>query len=274
MQVCRLLRRMSVCAVITLSFAAASAFAAPVGTITIDTYTSDQPDNTSAGQSGATITAHYNISNNAALTACCDPANLRWLQLVTSSTATGFTPTPNRPFIDPRTGQNIGSGVGDGLPWYDVTYPDNTLTTINNGLGPYIYDQPRVNNTRAVVGTDYSFLAQTLLVCLYDNASDPKKLTILGGFQWGFTITNNGGAPATYTTSIMAARALADAAAIRTAFNTALTADFPGYQVVTCTGTNCENVTFTFVPEPSTWLLLCSGIVFLIVRSTRRTSAC
>jgi hypothetical protein len=263
---------MSVCAVTTLFLAAASAFAAPVGTITIDTYTSDQTGNTAADQSGATITAHYNITNAAALADCCDSANLRWLQLVDSSTGTGFTPTPNRPFIDPRSAAD--GGIGDALPWYDFTYTDSTLATVNNGLGPYIYDQPRVNNTRAMVGTDYSFVAETLLVCLYDAAANPKKLTILGGFKWGFTITNDGGAPATYTTAIMAATRLADGAAIRARFNTALGLDFAGYEIVSCTGTNCENVTLTAVPEPSTWLLLCSGITFLVLRRARQTSAC
>jgi len=246
------------------------AWSGVVGTITLDTYTSDQTNNLAGGQSGVTITAHYSVSDAVGLMNCCSTSNLRWLQLVTSSTTTGFTPTPNRPFIDPRSGQSIGAGTGDALPWYDPTYPDATLTGLNNGAGPWIYDQPRVNNNRATPGVDYTFVAQSLLVCLYDDASNPKKITILGGFQWGFSITDQGGVP-TYSTAAMPVTALSDGAGIRTALNTALGLDFPGYNVVSCVGTTCQDVTFSLViPEPSSWVLMAGGILALGLSRIRR----
>src|SRR3954469_23734893 len=73
-----------------------------VGNIILDNYTSNTGA-TAADTSGVTFTAHYEVTDQNTLDDCC--TQLRWLQLVTSSTGTGFTPTPNRPFIDPRVGQ-------------------------------------------------------------------------------------------------------------------------------------------------------------------------
>jgi hypothetical protein len=190
---------------------------------------------------------------------------LRWLQLVTSSTATGFTPTPNRPFIDPRIGQVAGT---DNLPFYDFTYPTSALVGQNSGVGPYIFDMPAVLNSRAVVGTPYSFLADTLLVCLYDDNSNPKQLIVLGGFEWGFTITATNPGP-TYTSSTIGINGLPDTAQLRAKFNTALGLDYPGYQLVDPTGTPCENCTFQVIPEPSP-LYLFSGGLFLVIAFRRR----
>jgi hypothetical protein len=241
------------------------AMAAVVGNIVVDTYTPYQTGATATDQSGVTLTAHYDITDPMGLANCCASGNLRWLQLVNSSTATGFTPTPNRPFIDPRQGQN----GGDNLPYYDFTYPTSALTTANNGVGPYIFDKPAVNNNRAVTGTPYSFTADTVLVCIYDSSGNPIKLTILGGFEWGFTIASDGGMPASYAVAARPITPLADGLALRNSFNTALALDFPGYTVVPCAGTTCDGVTFALVPEPSTWLFSGVAIVFLLRRSRR-----
>jgi hypothetical protein len=254
------------------ALAATSTFAATVGYINIDNYT-PYTGATGADLSGVTITAHYNIPDPTALSDCCDPSDLRWMQLVTSSTGTGFTPTPNRPFIDPRQGQNIGAGVGDNLPYYDVTYPDNTLTGINNGVGPYIYDMPAVLNMRAVPGTPYTFVADSVLVCIYDSATNPVQLIILGGFQWGFTITATNNVPGpgvTYQSTPMPIMQLGNNA-LRGAFNTALAVDFPGYTVVNSAGTPCEDCVFLLTPEPaSSWLILLALPALIILARRRR----
>jgi MYXO-CTERM domain-containing protein len=221
-----------------------------IGSIVVDTYSSYS--NGTVG--GVTFTIHYQLNDNFNKQTCCTLDSLHWIQLVTSSAATGFTPTPNRPFIDPRQGQDIGGGVGDGLPFYDVTYTNSTLATQKvDGTGPYVYDKPAVLLTRG----PYSFTADTVLACVEGN-----HMCILGGVQWGFTI----GADQTTVTALPMTD-LSDTAALRDAFNTALAQDFPQYGFEAC---DCDNTVTRPTPEPSSLVLGSTGLAGLLLLRRRR----
>jgi len=209
-------------------------------------------------QGGVEIVLHYEIDGD--LGPCCDSGDLRWIQLVTSSTETGFTPDPNRPFIDPREGQNIGGGNGNNTPFYDATYTDTTYATQKtDGSGSVLYDKPAVNLTRATPEAPYSFEAMSLLVCV----NEDQTMTILAGLEWGFYFDDQG------TVSLKTANQLGDTAGVRDAFNTALALDFPGWSIVErpedC---GCKGVRET--PEPSALCLLGLGLLGVPVFGRRR----
>jgi hypothetical protein len=247
-----------------LLLTAVASFANAVGIISLDQYVAKD----GSPNSGLRMVAHYSITDTKGLANCCDPRNLRWMQLVSSSApVSDFTPNPNRPFIDPRKGQKGGNQVGDNLPYYDGTYPrdpNKYNDSTNLGVGPYIFDQPQVQNTEAKSGSPYTFTAETILVCITRPVGKPAELTILGGFQWGFRITRTDDKKhhkTTYTTTPLTPTGLADSAAMETQFNTALNLDFPGYKLVPCKDTGCGDSTFNFVsPEPSTLLIFATGM--------------
>src|SRR5438067_12176568 len=97
------------------------AWAAPlvVGSITVDQNTTKN-DGTIGGSD---FIAHFNLNAAFDTQTCCAKSDLHWIQLVTTSKKIpGNFPDPNRPFIDPRSGQNIGGGqTGNGTPFYDIT---------------------------------------------------------------------------------------------------------------------------------------------------------
>src|SRR5262249_12615409 len=88
--------------VLCLGLLAPAASAGPLnaGSIVVDTYT----PYSAGGLGGVTFTIHYQLNDNFNKQTCCTADNLRWIQLVSSTDKTGFTPDPNRPFIDPRQG--------------------------------------------------------------------------------------------------------------------------------------------------------------------------
>ena len=250
--------------VLSLVMAAPSAATAAfvdIGSISFDQYASFN-DGTFGGDN---IIAHYTLNASAQQFApCFTQADIRWLQLVNSSTDTGFTPTPNRPFIDPRSNQ---PGGFDNLPWYDATY-NNLADAQNNanrqfGAGPYLGDTPQVLLTRG----PYSFTADSLVVVQMNN-----MIAILGGFEWGFTIGAN-----QMTVTPLPIKMIGDTPAIRTAFNTALGLDFPGYTIkdfnqIWPTLTNVPTV--SVVPEPSSLALVTVGALALVpvLRARRRAA--
>lgn len=237
-----------------LAAPAAHADSLNIGSLIVDAYT--PYSDAKGGVGGVTFTMHYQLNDNFNKQQCCTLDSLHWIQLVTSSDGTGFTPTPNRPFIDPRQGQDIGNGVGDGLPFYDVTYTNSTLTTQKvDGTGPYVYDKPAVRLTRG----PYSFVADTVLACV-----DGNHMCILGGVEWGFNIAAD---QTTVTARPMTD--LADTAALRDAFNTALAKDFPAYGFEPC---NCDNTVTRPTPEPSTLILGSTGLAGLLLLVRRRNS--
>ncbi|MDX2038283.1 MAG: hypothetical protein SFX72_16660 [Isosphaeraceae bacterium] len=245
---------------------ASEAIAGPVnvGKIVIDKY--DSVADKTGGVGGVDIIAHYELNAEfAKFKACFEEKNLFWLQKVDSSGETGFTPTPNRPFIDPRSDQ---PGGFDALPWYDATFATladaNANTNRKFGSGPFIMDTPRVLLERG----PYSFKAETLLVVEKD-----KMIAILGGFSWGFSIAAD---DMTVTKHPIAA--IGDLAAAKTSFNTALAKDFPGYEIkdfekiwpeVLRQGTP----TVSLVPEPSTWVLGIASVAGLAPIARRRRAA-
>jgi hypothetical protein len=242
----------------------APAGAQNVGTIFIDRYQAFS----GGGLGGVDLRAHFTLNANFPNQDCCQAGDIRWIQRITSSAATGFTPNPNRPFIDPRQGQNIGgANVGDALPFYDVTYANqndanNDNNRLANGSGSVLHDSPRVLLARG----PYTFFAQTLLVCMEAG----MQLGILGGFSWGFTI---GAAPGNAVTPTPIA-ALADGAALRNDFNTALAADFPGWSIVAAnTLWPVTTVpTVNVAPEPSSVVTLATGLVMLVYVGRRRVA--
>jgi hypothetical protein len=247
-----------------LLLTASTAFANAVGKITLDQYAIGQGDL----NSGIQMTAHYSITDPKGLANCCDTKNLRWMQLVDSSHVESFTPRPdNRPFIDPRKGQPGGNRIGDGLPYYDSTYlkdPNTFPASPNLGVGPYIYDPPQVPNMSAQPNQPYTFKAETILVCITKPDGKPIQLTILGGFEWGFQITDtlDKRGKDVYSATALKPTGLSDSPALEAQFNTALNFDFPGYQLVPCKDTVCGDNTFNFVsPEPCSLLFLGSGIL-------------
>lgn len=235
-----------------LSFAAASgvAIAAPIniGTINLDTYEAyvdDDGGDPGMFLGGVLIEASYMANDAFADQDCCTLDDLEWIQVVNSNKPTGFTPDPNRPFIDPRMGQGIGGGnVGDGNPWY------------NQGTeGPDFYDRPGVFQNRATADMPYMFSATLALVCKNDT---DKTMAILGGFTWGFTTTLNNGM---YSVAAKPTGAIGDTMAVRTLFNTALDNDFADWNMIAGTEAwDDMEFTFTFVPTPGTMFIAAAGL--------------
>ncbi|MGE3818397.1 MAG: hypothetical protein AB7I30_03105 [Isosphaeraceae bacterium] len=263
---CALRWRSSIWAVLigaVLIFVPSLASADPinVGNILIDKYEGAK----TATQGGINLIAHYTL--NAAFgqfSDCFTAADVRWLQRVTSSAPTGFTPDPNRPFIDPRVGQ--AGGPFDNLPWYDFTY--NTLANLNtdtnrqNGAGPWYTDNPRVNLNRG----PYTFFAETLVV-----VQKNQMISILGGFSWGFSI----GADQMTVTSLPITP-LQDNAGLRASFNAALGVDYPGYTIKDF-GDIWPNLpgtpTINTIPEPHVLQLAALGGGLLLLTRLRRAKA-
>ena len=202
--------------------------------------------------------------------ACCPPENVRWLQRIVLRDGTGAIMKdgsiyPKRDFIDPQPTQPPGGW--DALPWYDVTYDLKTDrsadTNRRNGAGPFMNDSP---NGWGPFGP-MSFNATTAVVCV-----SGKNATLLGAFQWGFSVAANGtvtGSPAT-PTGVTADQALADM------FNTSLangafhSATDPW--VVKKSTDDCR-LTFSYapVPEPATMMLCAAGLA-AAARRRRKSS--
>lgn len=246
--------------IIVMVFAWTDSHATPinVGTIKFDQYQAG----TVNGLGGVDIIAHYRLNGNFSKQDCCAQGDIRWLQRVTSSAATGFTPTPNRPFIDPRSDQ---PGGFDNLPWYDATFGNlNDARTNQNrlfGSGNYFLDTPRVLLTRG----PYSFFAQTLLVCIDEFT---KRMFALGGFSWGFEIA----ADQTTVTGLPITQ-IDDNAALRNDFNTALGIDFPGWTMIAATAACGPSCPYLNVPEPNSLALFCLGFVALLLIFGKKLNA-
>lgn len=213
---------------------------APFGTIT--TTGPNMFSNGTVG--GVSFWANYTLNGGQTTV---NPANLRWLQLVTfSKNVNGF---PNRPFIDPVNGQNIGGGnTGDNLPWYDIT--GNTMAGVSaagRGVGTWMGDGPQAPWTLAPL----TFTAETVVVQIIDAPSHVAE--ILGGDQWGYGITSPGGVN---TVTPIAASALTVNQNLINQFNTGLTNDFNGWSVI--------------IPEPSTITLALIAIAGLAATKARR----
>ena len=244
------------------------AFCGTIGTITVDQYSAIQLGNGAAGLSGVSVTAHYTVSDPAALSAY--PEGVQWIQVVSSSEQTGFTPEPNRPFIDPRTGQSFGEGFGDGETGYDATYTDGRLLVSNRGRGPYLFDAPAVLNQRAASDA-YEFVAHTLLVTA-PTGSGLRTLSVLGGFRWGFTVVRRSNTR--YSVERAPLLPVYDDEPVLDLFNDALAIDFPGHELVGCSGQSCVNNHLTLVPEPSTtpMLVLALSVFALLTRRSAITA--
>ena len=224
-----------------------------IGHITVDEYAPLQLGSGASGLSGVTLRAHYTVSNPGALVDCCGADGLRWMQLIESSAGTGFTPDPNRPFIDPRPGQSFGEGVGDTDPFYDAAYQDATLEVQQPGIGPYLFDAPAVINLRASPSAEYRFMARTLLVTPW-LSGDSRSFMVLGGFSWGFAISAEDGGG--YFVERLRLHEAGLTSEVIAAFNAALSADFPSYSLASCVGARCDDARFTLTPEPSSFLLI------------------
>jgi hypothetical protein len=167
-------------------------------------------------------------------------SDLRWLQRVTFSKAVPGFPSPNRAFIDPRAGQSLGQGAGDGLPWYDVTGPSKgALSLTGGGDDRWMGDGPFAPFDFAPL----AFSAETLVVAIDAFA---KTAVILGGVAWGYAISAEEGGRTTASGPF----ALGDSTSLRAAFNDALAADFPEWVLVA-------------VPEPSSARLGLAALAIL-----------
>jgi hypothetical protein len=173
---------------------------------------------------GVNFWAHWSLAPGQTTV---DEANLRWLQLASfSKHVPGF---PDRPFIDPRSDQNLGSVLADSEPWYDITGgAKNTLSLTGGGDDPWMGDGPFAQWAFAPL----TFTADTLVVLITDLAA--KQARVLGGVHWGYTINSIAGVNEVLPTGVTD---LSNTAAVRGAFNAQLALDFPGWTLI--------------VPEPS-----------------------
>ncbi len=190
-------------------------------------------------------TAGVNFWASRSLAAGVSPltdADLRWLQRSAfSKPITGF---PDRPFIDPRHGQPVGSGAGDAEPWYDVSGPTRSgLSTSGGGDDAWMGDGPYAPRSMAPL----EFVAETMVVAI---DALRREAVVLGGVRWGYALSPAGATP-------LGPDPLAADAALRAALNVAFAADFPGWRIV---------------PEPRAALLVLSGLAILGV-GQRRASA-
>ncbi len=230
-----------------------------VGTITVDDYKPVAEN----GLGGANFIAHYALNSCLTPQNCITPSSLHWIQLVTTSKQYGLGfPNPNRPFIDPLYGQNIGDGqVGNATPFYDIT-----VDNINNfadytkwgreGTGKYIGDRALTPLTYGLL----SFTADSLLVSVQGNQIGG----ILGGFQWGYTIAAN---QTTVSTSPLVA--LSDNLALEQQFNTALALNDPGWSIKPAGQSLASQAPLvTAVPEPpmTPAVVLASSFILILLR--------
>src|SRR5437762_1873312 len=201
----------------------AGALAAPlvVGTITVDQNTTKN-DGTIGGSD---FICHFDLNATFDTQTCCAKSDLHWIQLVTTSKKIpGNFPDPNRPFIDPRSGQNIGGGqTGNGTPFYDITvdktadFGDNTKWR-REGTGTFLGDGPQ----NLLSEKPFMFMAESLLIC---QKPTTMMMGILGGVKWGYNIA------ADSSVSVLPPMTLMETQDIRDRFNTALGLDFNGWTI-------------------------------------------
>ncbi len=181
-----------------------------------------------------------------------DASELRWLQRVTFSKAVPGVPNPNRAFIDPRSGQPLGSlpEGADALPWYDISgLSQASLSLEGGGDDPWTGDGPYAPLNLAPL----TFTAETLVVAIDAIATNA---VILGGVRWGYALGGSGGS----TAMAFGPVGLADSAELRGDFNAALESDFPEWSLVA-------------VPEPGTLVLALFGLLTLCRAARRGTPA-
>ena len=211
------------------------------GGSTIGTLSTQGPSASSDADSGG-VNVWANWTLNAGQTQI-DASSLRWLQLASFSIPVpGF---PNRPFIDPQSGQILGGTVtADNLPWYDITGDSKTgLSLTGGGLGSWFGDGPFAQWSLGPL----TFTADTLVVAVTDLAA--KQARILGGVEWAYSIGSIAGVN---QVSVTGPIDLANSQPMRDAFNTQLAVDFPGWSLI--------------VPEPATCVLLLSAGLVLVRR--------
>jgi hypothetical protein len=249
-----------------------------VGSITVQ-----QPTRILTGTVGGEVVDASQSVNLAGT--CLAGDTVHWIQMVTSiTTAPGpgglGVPTfsPNTQFIDPINGQNIGGGqTGNNTPFYDITVNGNVgnfgnpANWLRDGTGTLFQDAPRLPFATIAAKSTFPFTVtfQTLLVAT--SAAAPNQLLMLGGFQWGFTLTNM---PNNVTLNPTTGLTFAT---INPNWNAVLGRDFAGntLAMATCPEGN-PVVSFSLVPEPSTivmGLLAIPGMIVVTARYRRRRAA-
>jgi hypothetical protein len=217
---------------------------------------------------GANIIAHWELDDNFKKQTLFKESELRWLQLLScSDKVAGLTPTPNRPFVDPRKGQLASghpNGEGDDLPFYDFSFPTLNDATKNenvkiNGSGPYLRDDPR-----ALIGqTSINFSFMTLVVGIQAD----MRATALGAFTWGFDVDKDG----KHTLALLETFPPANIGLGRfTTINEALQTDFGAWGLPTQRSYSADTQYYlglTMVPEPAS---LCGFVVGIALVASRR----
>jgi hypothetical protein len=242
-----------------------------VGTITINSYKAVYEDKDTKGF--VRMLASFNLNADYAKS-CIANLKPEWIQLTSiSKDIDGLTPKPNRPFIDPREGQNIGGGQkGDNTPFYDITVNDfadvlDPKKWLRDGSGKYIADK----SGGSLANAPFTFTADTLLVVNL-GVSDSTGVTvlgILGGFEWGYQFTKD----KKVILDPMKVTQLTDSRALRDKFTTALEKDFtalekgfPGYVMGNlaeyCPGMDTPTITLAN-PEPAAVISFSTGLVVM-----------
>lgn len=230
---------------------------------------------------GVLMTAHFEPSDAYLDQTCC--TETCWMQRLSFTDAAGqprqVPGAPNRPFIDPRMGQVIDRsttppGVGDNMPCYDLTYDEDpvpgTAVPISTprGGGTYISDKPFVD--RVISGQTIwpiTVCFETLLMCKLPNMT----YAIIGGFSWGFTISENPNQPGSPLVMPKGVLALSESVALKDSFNAALMQDFPGSMVICASPLWPDPLVVTVVvPGPGSGMLLVGALVC----AARRRRAC
>lgn len=225
--------------------ASGAAQAAPLtlGGVTIGTLQTEGPIATSnAVTGGANFWANWDLLPGQT---AVEESDLRWLQLAHFSVPIGGF--PDRPFIDPRNGTNLGVVDADAEPWYDITGPSKAeLSLSGGGDDQWIGDGPYAGWGFAPM----TFSVSTLLVQVTD--WDAKQARILGGLSWGYSLSTAGG----NQVSLLPLAELANTVGVRDAFNTQLAVDFPGWSLI--------------VPEPTGAILAATALWGFAVAVRRR----